>query len=187
MTLEDWKQLLELLQRKWQAKSQDMSTVQSGDTISLSLTDESILKQLLYQALGEKSILTALTEQAKTLFFKAIEKDHNDLLTRGEEEAHALIFNEICVAINHVLEEGIIFDVFQNAFTLLLICLERPDFFLYQPDSTECIVDPDEHGLHPEYGKVTCLHIVYHNLYGFLQNALGLAFVQWHQEHRCDE
>jgi len=56
--------------------------------------------------------LTALTEQAKTLFFKAIEKDHDDLLARGEEEAHALVFEEIGVAINHVLKEGVIFGVF---------------------------------------------------------------------------
>jgi len=64
----------------------------------------------------------------------------------------------------------------------LLVCLERPDFFLYQPDSTECIVDPDEHRLHPEFGKVTAQHVGYHNLYEFLRKTLESAFIRWHQE-----
>lgn len=175
----DLEQLLQLLQRKQRAKQQAMTDLQPGDTIHLSLTaqEEVRLKQLLCHSIGKARVLKLLMEMAKFSFLTKIEARRAELTALPEDYAINKVGSELYSVLDTLLDE----DQYGNPAILLLICLEREDLFTIQPDPVTCIVEQEE------YGFITAIHIVYHNLYDLLKSHLQFAFCLWHQEQRRDE
>lgn len=178
MKQSDLETLQDLLRRKERAINQDLSTLQLGDRIHLSLTaqEDARLRRLIQQ-LEQESRCLLLCEQAQASFIVQVEQRQAELTALDEDQALTQIHDELGGTLDTYLDER------DNGFTtmLLLICLELPELFTKQRDALEHVADDDE------YGQFTAQQIVYYNLYDLLRASLESAFVIWHQEHRRDE